>query len=683
MKQYSFRLRIGRGPLVIICIILLMIFVLGYRYFQEMKQLHLQVQTEAQLLSTQAIAKVLHERSDLFFYSSELDSEWIEKSSLNVFHLPSAIDLNGQNNDWNIADSFSHRYSEDSALYTQDSTYSQPLAFDLLLGERAETIYGFVKVEDSKLIFRDPIKYRRLDNSDHIRLIIKKNGLPQRYVLVAAQPGEMTAFEVHEDWRHTVTGQPEYQIKAFLEPLEEGYSVEFQLPYAWVGFEHRLVVMVADVDDSYLRHVKTVIGTLPEQWSGELNQLIILSYPLQKILAGLERLDTTRICVIDRYRRVRTVTPSMTQIENICDKHNEKSEQLISAALAGKSQVMTYQRRNNEGVVNTIIASAEPVFIQDDIAGAVLLEKDSQEILTHQRKTLDRLSYAIIVVFIGIVLFILRLSFRILRLSNELNSAINSEGRLVKTDIQSEKNAQDDLGDLSRGASDLLVRLSRYTHFLETIPRTLRHEILNPVNAISLGLQQLDSSPEKVAEIVKKTKRSILQLELIVSRLTEAAHIEEALATDTMVKIDLVSLLSEYVENIQQLHSTVRFQYSRPNGTAFINGNDLRFVQLLDKIKDNAINHTRDEGCIDIALTREAGLIYVTISNDGPLVSGTVLKALFTGIIPSQKSTIETPHLGIGLYIAYHIIQSHQGRITVTNRHDNSGVMVTLTIPEV
>ena len=161
MKQYSFRLRIGRGPLVIICIILLMIFVLGYRYFQEMKQLHLQVQTEAQLLSTQAIAKVLHERSDLFFYSSELDSEWIEKSSLNVFHLPSAIDLNGQNNDWNIADSFSHRYSEDSALYAQDSSYSQPLAFDLLLGERAETIYGFVKVEDSKLIFRDPIKYRR------------------------------------------------------------------------------------------------------------------------------------------------------------------------------------------------------------------------------------------------------------------------------------------------------------------------------------------------------------------------------------------------------------------------------------------------------------------------------------------------------------------------------------------
>ena len=106
MKASSFRLRIGRGPLVIIGLFLIMIFTLGYRYFQEMKELHLQVQTEAQLLSTQAIAKVLHERSDLFFYSSELDSEWIEKSSLNVFHLRAPITLNGDKDDWEITDDF-------------------------------------------------------------------------------------------------------------------------------------------------------------------------------------------------------------------------------------------------------------------------------------------------------------------------------------------------------------------------------------------------------------------------------------------------------------------------------------------------------------------------------------------------------------------------------------------------
>ncbi len=683
MKKTSFRLRIGRGPLVIISLFLIMTFILGYRYFQEMKQLHLQVQTEAQLLSAQAIAKVLHERSDLFFYSSELDSEWIEKSSLNVFHLRTPVTLNGYKDDWEITDNFLNRYSQNSTLYDEESNSSQSLAFNLLLGERAESLYGFVAVEDSQLVFRDPLKYRRLDNSDHIRLIIKRNGLPKRYVLVASQPGEMTAFEVHEDWRHTISGEPEYQIKAFLKPSEKGYQVEFQLPYDWVGFEHRLVVMVADVNDSYLRQVETVIGTLPAQWSGELNQLIILSYPLQKILTGLDRLENTRICVIDRYQRVRTVTPSVSQSNNICNKNNTKNKQLIDSALAGSSQVITYQRENDQGILNTVIASAEPVFLKQEIIGAVLLEKDSQEILTHQRKTLDRLAYVIIGVVIGIFLFILRLSFRILRLSSELNSVINSEGRLVKTDIQSEKNAHDDLGDLSRGATELLGRLGRYTHFLETIPRTLRHEILNPVNAISLGLQQLESSPEKVTEIVKKTKRSILQLELIVSRLTEAAHIEEALATDVISTIDLAYLLRDYVENIRQLHPAVRFNYSDLGQEVLIQGNDLRFVQLLDKIKDNAINHLSKDGSIDISLNCNGEWITVTISNDGPLVSDSVLKALFTGIIPRQNTTVDSPHLGIGLYIAHHIIQSHRGNIQVNNRLDGSGVVVRLTLPAI
>lgn len=683
MKKTSFRLRIGRGPLVIISLFLIMTFILGYRYFQEMKQLHLQVQTEAQLLSAQAIAKVLHERSDLFFYSSELDSEWIEKSSLNVFHLRAPVTVNGHKDDWEITDNFLNRYSQDSALYDEESNYSQPFAFNLLLGERAESLYGFVVVEDSQLVFRDPLKYRRLDNSDHVRLIIKRNGLPKRYVLIAAQPGEMTAFEVHEDWRHTITGEPEYQIKAFLKPTDKGYQVEFQLPYDWVGFEHRLVVMVADVNDSYLRQVETVIGTLPTQWSGELNQLIILSYPLQKILAGLDRLESTRICVIDRYQRVRTVTSSVSESVNICNKHNKHNKQLIDSALAGTSQVITYQRENDQGILNTVIASAEPVFLKEEIIGAVLLEKDSQDILAHQRKTLDRLAYVIIGVVIGIFLFILRLSFRILRLSSELNSVINSEGRLVKTDIQSEKNAHDDLGDLSRGATELLGRLGRYTHFLETIPRTLRHEILNPVNAISLGLQQLETSPEKVTEIVKKTKQSILQLELIVSRLTEAAHIEEALATDVISTIDLAYLLRDYVENIRQLHPTVRFNYSDSGQKALIQGNDLRFVQLLDKVKDNAINHLSKGGSIDISLKCDLGWVSVAISNDGPLVSDSVLKALFTGIIPRQNMTVDSPHLGIGLYIAYHIIQSHRGNIQVTNRLDGSGVLVLLTLPAI
>jgi len=50
-----------------------------------------------------------------------------------------------------------------------------------------------------------------------------------------------------------------------------------------------------------------------------------------------------------------------------------------------------------------------------------------------------------------------------------------------------------EIGELSRSFSSLLGKLNSYTRFLETVPRMLRHEILNPVNTISMSLQNMAS----------------------------------------------------------------------------------------------------------------------------------------------------------------------------------------------
>jgi signal transduction histidine kinase len=438
--------------------------------------------------------------------------------------------------------------------------------------------------------------------------------------------------------------------------------------------------MVADVDDIKYRRVKTTVATLPSKWSGKLNQLIILSYPLQNILTGLERLEATGICVVDKYRRVRTATASALDSGRICDKSNANSEQLINAVLNGQSQLEIYSQQPEQGNQTKIIVTAEPVYLNKAVIGAVLLEKNSQDIFQSQRKTIDQLGAIALVVFLIIAAFLLRLSYRVMRFNNELNYAINSEGRLVTTEIQSEKTANDNLGDLSRSVSELLLQLKRYTHFLETIPRILRHEILNPVNAISLGVQQLQSSSVITKGSVQKIQTSVAQLELIVSRLTEAAHIEEALITDSFETIDLINLINEYVENIQMLHPKSKFNFIRPKGRVSAKMSPLRFVQMLDKIKDNAVRFTKDTGSITFAITVHHQQVQLLISNDGPLIPKEVLSTLLMGMFTSKTSRYDQPHLGIGLYIARHIADSHQAHIQINNRDDRSGVEVLIKI---
>jgi len=80
----------------------------------------------------------------------------------------------------------------------------------------------------------------------------------------------------------------------------------------------------------------------------------------------------------------------------------------------------------------------------------------------------------------------------------------------------------------------------------------LRHEILNPVNTISMSLQNIQQKNDSAD--ITTASNAIKQLQVIVSSLTEAANIDEALQQDEVEVIDIAALLVEYVSNSQLKH---------------------------------------------------------------------------------------------------------------------------------
>jgi K+-sensing histidine kinase KdpD len=46
-----------------------------------------------------------------------------------------------------------------------------------------------------------------------------------------------------------------------------------------------------------------------------------------------------------------------------------------------------------------------------------------------------------------------------------------------------------------------------------------------------------------------------------------------------------------------------------------------------------------------------------------------------------MQNTAQSPHLGLGLYIANIIAQFHKGRLSLNDREDASGVVVLVTFP--
>jgi len=651
---------------------------LGYRYIDEMKNFLLQGQEDAQLLAARAVAVVLNGRAELFHLVDEPVDIATEKSALYVYPLEEPVEVDGYSGDWGVLQQQAKIFGPESYIYDRTGGSGQAVTFNLLLGEYRKDLYALVRVKDENIVYRNP-KYRRLDHSDHVRLeLLTPEGESKRIIFITEGQGQVSVYEMKPDWRTPATGKPVYAISGIWQERADGYYLELRLPGSWVGAQPHLMFSVVNVDSTAELQIDSIVATLKKEYAAKLNRLITRSPQLDRILQGLGSADAG-ICVVDRYRRVRGIFGGENE-STLCSQKDTVSSELVDMALKGSQSVLRYENTVGESV----IVAAQPVYANDKVMGTVLVEKNSSHILGLQRESLQKIIIATFIVFLiaiaGLMLFAAWLAYRIRKLQKEASHAIDADGRVISEHITTDQYAADEIGQLSRDISLLLSRLKSYTGFLESVPRTLRHEILNPLNTISMSLQKLET--KGIDEpVLGSARKAMQQLEMIVHGLTEAAHIEGALTQDEYESFDLAAMANEYVANSILKHGASRIKYMGPASGIFINGSDLRIAQLLDKLTDNALDFSDDKSEVVFELKQQQGKVELSVVNNGPAIPDDVLNMLFVGMVSGRPVKDDKPHLGIGLFIANRITQQHQGEFKVTNLGNNKGVRVSLFLP--
>ncbi len=641
----------------------------GFHFIGKIEQSLLQGQEEAQSMVASAIATALKG------YTSFFD---VDKNAHYVYPIKQNISVDGYDGD-----------DEDWYRLRQQFTSYGNASLSLLLVDDEKYLYAYLKVKDKNIVYRNP-RYIPLDSSDHIRLeYLDRDNKHRRLVLLTEGQGNVSVYEVTKDWKIWKNGQHINAVNAVWRETASGYDVELKLPRKWLEPNHRLSLSIVDVFGENERNPDTIVST-NRSVNNALNPLLFQSQEISSVIKNLSEFDS-RICVIDKYRRIRAVIGGQQLSSSFCQSKDKVSEKWTNNVLAGIGQVTGIEEDDE-----TLIVASHPVSDGDEIIGAVLVGNNSRHILSRHRDTLVDIILATLALFflviIGLFIFSTWLAFRINRLKNQTASLIDESGRFIRhidlTDVEN----KDEIGELARSFSSLLDKLNSYATFLETVPRMLRHEILNPVNTISMSLQNLqkqdltqhqgDSS--ELTPGISAACNAIGQLQLIVSSLTEAASIDEALRHDDIDSFDIAALLTEYVYNSQLKHEDSILRYHGDHSGVYVRGNDLRIVQLLDKLKDNAIDFALPESEISFQLDmNHAGQVIIRVKNTGETIPQQRLDVLFQGMISHRSVKTETPHLGIGLYVAYKIAQFHHGQLQITNQRDKQGVEVVLVLPRV
>lgn len=343
---------------------------------------------------------------------------------------------------------------------------------------------------------------------------------------------------------------------------------------------------------------------------------------------------------------------------------------LITTALQGKTH---QQYRMDENQQPISLMSSTPLIIKGKIIGAIVLEQRMETLFSHNLNYFYRLigigAFIFLIVIIGALIHTASLSNRIIRLDNDVKRTFNNQGRITELSFpdRSARIYHDELSDLRHHIYEMLKQLGAYERYLKQLPKTLRHEIHNPLNRLSMALSLLEQNSDSPQ--LGYAQHALAQLKQIISSLSEATSIEDSLQSQVPENFPIGIMLKHYLQNTETLHTNWHLDYTCdiPNNIQ-VCGDGFMIEQLMDKLLSNAADFSDNKMPITIRCKLLGDNVQISVMNSGVLLPNGYEKQVFDGMTSIRTlNQDEQTHLGLGLYIVKLIADFHKGSVYAEN----------------
>lgn len=337
----------------------------------------------------------------------------------------------------------------------------------------------------------------------------------------------------------------------------------------------------------------------------------------------------------------------------------------------------------------TAVLVTETLFVDGEQIGILLLEKTSDHLVALTNAAFNRLFFYSLGLFVllvaGLLFYASWLSWRISRLSHSANRAVGADG-LIQTDatIWPELGAKDELGDLSRSYHKLLLRLRENQDYLRDLSGKLSHELRTPIAIVKSSLDNISQVTDAAQQqqYQGRAKEGIERLSHILNAMSAANRIEESIVSAEFSPIDMRALLRSLTDMYQDIYTDNTIRFIAESDIQPVSVSVELFVQMMDKLVDNAVSFSPAGEVVSIYLRSESGSPVIAVENVGPLLPEKMEGRLFDSMVSIRKGakTAGKVHLGLGLYIVRMIASLHQADVLAANREDGKGVVFSVRL---
>ena len=212
------------------------------------------------------------------------------------------------------------------------------------------------------------------------------------------------------------------------------------------------------------------------------------------------------------------------------------------------------------------------------------------------------------------------------------------------------------------------------------------HDLRSPLNAIlgwSRILQQKGNDEVTRNRAIEIIERNAQTQDALIEDLLDISRIVQGKLELKINSVNLQSIVKEAIDSAypiaiaKNIHLESQLDFAIENTVGDAN----RLQQILGNLLSNAIKFTPESGHIKVDLQKIENTAQITVSDTGKGISSELLPLIFERF--RQGSDIETKQkgLGLGLAIAHHLVELHNGTITAKSLGEEKGTTFIVNLP--
>ena len=240
---------------------------------------------------------------------------------------------------------------------------------------------------------------------------------------------------------------------------------------------------------------------------------------------------------------------------------------------------------------------------------------------------------------------------------------------------------KDEIGTLIRAFNRTLERLENLFTSQQRFLADVSHELRTPLTVIK-GNADLIRKFGPDDESLDTIKDEADRLTRMVGDLLLLAQAESGKLPMTMKPVALDELLTDVFQQMRVLAGEKVHLKLTDIDQVVVTGDRDRLKQVLINLASNAIHYTPTGGEVFLSLSKTGEVARLIVRDTGPGIPPADLPYIFDRFYRGEKSRTrsKTSGFGLGLSIAYFIVEAHGGRIEVDS-HEGQGTAFAVFLP--